>query len=293
MSDDRLEYAFYAGCCFQGGDARWLEIFEEVMGRLDVGLHVLHDAVCCGSGVLEERSELTSLVLNARTLALAEKTGMPLFIPCATCYNVIANCRIVLQEDERLRRNVNDLLREEGLEFRDTCRLTTPLWAIAFDVGLERLAARTTTDLTGLRVGAFYGCHLRNPRTIQSYEPADHCTSLENILRVLGVDLVDYGTADECCGYHLSWPNRQLSLRMTANVLRDVKQRDIDVLVTACPLCFKSLDGAQPRAMALVGRDDLVPVIFLPQIVGLACGMTGEEVGLDWHVVPINLRIQT
>ena len=74
-------------------------------------------------------------------------------------------------------------------------------------------------------------------------------------------------------------------------VLGAVKQRRVDVLVCACPLCFKSLDSAQPKAMALTGQDYLVPVMFLPQIVGLACGMTAEQAGLDWHVVPSSVRL--
>jgi succinate dehydrogenase / fumarate reductase cytochrome b subunit len=291
MNSEKLHYAFYRGCCFQGADIHWLDIVKEVMGLLDVELHVLEQGVCCGSGVIEERSELTSLAINARNMALAEKMGLPLFIPCATCYNVIANCRKVMAEDRESFRLVNAILKEEDLEYKGTGQPTYILWTIAVDVGLEKLAERVVTPLTGLRVAAYYGCHLRNPPDIQDYEPADHLTSLENILRVLGADVVDYDTKKECCGFHLTWPNREQSMKMTSNVLCGIHRQGVDLVVTACPLCYKSLDAGQPRALAATGHDFRVPVVFFSDLVGLACGMSREQAGLDWHVVPVNVRL--
>ena len=82
MGEDKLHYAFYGGCCFQGADVRFADMLEQVMGRLDAELHVLEEAVCCGSGVIEERSELTSLALRGiaqlteiQSRAIAQSVG--------------------------------------------------------------------------------------------------------------------------------------------------------------------------------------------------------------------------
>ena len=287
----RLRYALYAGCCFMGADARWLELLTAVMGRFDVEFEILEQGLCCGSGVIEERSELTSLAINARNLALAEATGKPLFIPCSTCFNVISGCRRVLAEDRERRAAVEAILADEGLAYTGNVRLTHPLWSIAIDVGLERLAREITTPLTGLRVAAHYGCHVRHPAFVQSYEPADSLRSLDNILRVLGVDVVEYETADACCGYHLTWPDNSLSLRMTSNLLCGAQEQGVDAMVVACPLCWKSLDNSQRKALSATGQDFLLPVLYLPELVGLACGMSCDDVGLGWHTVPLNLRV--
>ena len=283
-------YAFYAGCCFQGLDERFLHISVGVLERLGASITVLMDAVCCGSGVLEERSELMSLAINARNIALAERLGLPLIVPCATCYNVLANCRSRLEEDSRLRDQINGMLAEEGLEYRGSCHLTTPLWAIAFDLGLDRLAEEVKTPLTGLRAATYYGCHLRNSSYRHGYESSDHSTSLESILRVLGATVVTRPT-DECCGYHLAWPNRPLSLQMTHGVLRRMATCEVDVVVTACPLCLKSLDGAQRQPRPCPGSNQRVPVLFLPQVVGLACGLSREQAGLEHNAVPLSIYL--
>ncbi|MCP3661633.1 MAG: hypothetical protein GY696_03915 [Gammaproteobacteria bacterium] len=35
-----------------------------------------------------------------------------------------------------------------------------------------------------------------------------------------------------------------------------------------------------------------MPVLFLPELVGLACGLSTEEMMLGWHAVPVNVRLQ-
>ncbi|MDM8561963.1 CoB--CoM heterodisulfide reductase iron-sulfur subunit B family protein [Candidatus Marithioploca araucensis] len=289
--DGNLHYAFYSGCCFQGADARFFEILEQVFDKVDIKIHIIDDAVCCGAGVIEERSELTSLAINARNMAGAEKMGLPFYTPCSTCFNVISNVQKRLREDNKLFEQVNEILAEDDMEYKGECKITHTLWMLAQDVGLEKLKERVTNPLNGLRVASYYGCHTRNPGDIHNYESSDNPTSLEDILEVLGVEIVDYDTRNDCCGYHLVWPNNKLSLKMTGDVLKGAQKKDVDLMVTSCPLCFKNLDGLQNKAVAATGGDFQLPVLFLPELVGLACGMSPKEMKLEWHGVPVNVRL--
>ena len=287
----KKRYGFYSGCCFQGADARFYEILNNVFDRIDVELELIPEAVCCGSGVIEERSELTSLAVNAKNMAHAEQMGLPLYTPCSTCFNVISNAQKRMRENPALHDQVNGILAEQGLEYKGECQITHTLWLIAQDVGLEKLKQRVTNPLNGLRVASYYGCHTRNPADIQGYESADNPTSLEDILRVLGVEIVDYGTKDDCCGYHLAWPNNELNMKMTANVLEGAHKKEVDLMVTSCPLCFKSMDGSQAKALAQTGKNFQLPVLFLPELVGLACGMSPDDMMLQFHGVPVSIRL--
>ena len=67
--------------------------------------------------------------------------------------------------------------------------------------------------------------------------------------------------------------------------LGDAKDADADCLVTPCPLCHLNLDLQQPLAERLVGRELDMPVLHLPQLVGLALGLEPKELGLQRHVV--------
>ncbi|MCP4450266.1 MAG: disulfide reductase, partial [Planctomycetes bacterium] len=175
---EKIRYGFYSGCCFQGADERFFQILQDVFAKVDVELELIVDAVCCGSGVIEERSELTSLAVNAKNMAHAEQMGLPLYTPCSTCYNVISNAQKRMREDPAVHAQVNEILAEQGLEYKGTCKITHTLWVFAQDVGLDKLKQCITNPLNGLRVASYYGCHTRNPADIQGYESADNPTSL-------------------------------------------------------------------------------------------------------------------
>jgi succinate dehydrogenase / fumarate reductase cytochrome b subunit len=55
--------------------------------------------------------------------------------------------------------------------------------------------------------------------------------------------------------------------------------------VTPCPLCHLNLDLQQPLAERLAGRTLNMPVLHLPQLVGLALGLDPKELGMSKHVV--------
>ena len=56
-------------------------------------------------------------------------------------------------------------------------------------------------------------------------------------------------------------------------------------MVTPCPLCHLELDGKQADAAEHKGADIDLPVLHLPQLVGLALGFSPKEMGLDKHIV--------
>ena len=79
--------------------------------------------------------------------------------------------------------------------------------------------------------------------------------------------------------------NKEASLKQAGRHLADAVDADADCLVTPCPLCHLNLDLQQPLAERAVGRDLNMPVLHLPQLVGLALGLAPKELGLQRHVV--------
>jgi succinate dehydrogenase / fumarate reductase cytochrome b subunit len=79
--------------------------------------------------------------------------------------------------------------------------------------------------------------------------------------------------------------NRETSLKQAGRHLGDAVDAGADCLVTPCPLCHLNLDLQQPLAERVVQRPLAMPVLHLPQLVGLALGLDPKELGLDRHVV--------
>ena len=67
--------------------------------------------------------------------------------------------------------------------------------------------------------------------------------------------------------------NKEASLKQAGRHLGDAVDAAADCVVTPCPLCHLNLDLQQPLAEKVVGRELNMPVLHLPQLVGLALGL--------------------
>jgi heterodisulfide reductase subunit B len=56
-------------------------------------------------------------------------------------------------------------------------------------------------------------------------------------------------------------------------------------LVTACPMCHVNLDMKQGDIERHAGERFGLPVYYLTDLVGLALGISREELGIDRHFV--------
>ena len=81
----------------------------------------------------------------------------------------------------------------------------------------------------------------------------------------------------KCCGFPIITMSRDASLKQAGRHLGDAIDADADCLVTPCPLCHLNLDLQQPGGPAVVGRELGMPVLHLPQLVGLALGLDAKR----------------
>jgi succinate dehydrogenase / fumarate reductase cytochrome b subunit len=79
--------------------------------------------------------------------------------------------------------------------------------------------------------------------------------------------------------------NKQASLQQAGRHLGDAIDAHADCLVVPCPLCHLNLDLQQPAAAKVAGRDLGLPVLHLPQLVGLALGLSPKDLGMNKHIV--------
>jgi succinate dehydrogenase / fumarate reductase cytochrome b subunit len=105
------------------------------------------------------------------------------------------------------------------------------------------------------------------------------------VIEALGGTVIDYAGMRKCCGFPIITMNKDASLKQAGRHLGDALDAEADCLVTPCPLCHLNLDLQQPLAERAVGRELEMPVLHLPQLVGLALGLEPGELGLNRHVV--------
>ena len=73
---------------------------------------------------------------------------------------------------------------------------------------------------------------------------------------------------------------------MVSNHTGEAKDKGADAMVTPCPLCHLNLDGYQGKARkANRGDKGDLPIIHLPQLLGLAMGIEPYRLGFARHIV--------
>jgi succinate dehydrogenase / fumarate reductase cytochrome b subunit len=258
-----------------------------VAPKLGLELVELDRACCTGAGVIAEHNQELADTLNARTFALAQQTGTELMMNiCSTCQGAQTECQERLDANSDYRDQINRNLTDEGLSYQRGLTNKNFLWLLVEEIGLDELRSKVTRPLTDLRVGPFYGCYIVRPVErlgIDEEHPRD--TYMQLVIEALGGTVVDYAGVYKCCGFPIITMNKQASLKMAGRHLGDAIDADADCLVVPCPLCHLNLDLQQPLAAKQVGRDLGLPVLHLPQLVGLALGLSPKELGMNKHVI--------
>jgi succinate dehydrogenase / fumarate reductase, cytochrome b subunit len=281
-----VKVAYWPGCVSRGFTPELHGSMALVAELLDIELVELDRANCCGAGVIAEHNPELADTLNARTFAMAQKTGLSMMNICSTCQGAQSECQERLDADSVYRAHINEALAPEGLEYQGGVTNKNFLWLLVEDYGLDKIKDRVKRPLTGLRLGPFYGCYVLRPTSRLGYdEHPDRDRYLEQLIEALGGDAVDYAGARKCCGFPVITMNRETSLSQAGRHVGDAIDAGADALVTPCPLCHLNLDLQQPDAAKVVGRDLGLPVLHLPQLVGLALGFEPKELGMSKHVV--------
>ena len=242
-----MKYAFYPGCVARGGAPELYDSALAVMDRLGIEHVELTKAACTGAGVLQEKNLKMGDILNVRTFSMAEQMGLPIMVLCSTCQGVMSQANHRVKRDPEYLAEINTHLAPEGLEYKGTTSVKHLLWALIEDIGLDKLKETFTRELTGMNMAPF---------------------------------------KTACCGFPILFINQANSMKMVANHTGSAQDLGADAMVTPCPLCHLNLDGYQPKARRQVRGDKAeLPVIHVPQLIGLAMGMSEKTLGLQKHIV--------
>lgn len=277
-----MKYALFPGCVLDAAAKEVAMATAGVARALGLELVEIPGWTCCGASHVQDTDELAATTVNARNLALAEAMGLPVLTVCNTCTLMLLKAKHAL--DEGLKDRVNALLAPGGLHYAGTSEVTHLLWALVRDYGLERLRKKILRPLKGVRVAPYYGCHILRPPKLLGFEDHAAPTSLEDLISALGAEPVSFDSRLACCGFHAVFPAEASTHKLSGEALLGAAQAGADLLVTPCPLCQMQLDMYQPEARKAVGMAEEMPVLHLPQFVGLALGLSPNELGMSRHV---------
>ena len=284
-----MKYAFFPGCVLKDTASKLMISTKKVAEVLGIELVEIDGWTCCGVSHTGDISPVMTHTINARNLALAEKMGADkVMTVCNTCTMMLRKTELQLRKNDNLRAQINEDLKSSELEYKGNIKVTHLLWALIEDYGLENLKAKIKKPLTGLKVANYYGCHIIMPEKYTGFENWRNPQSMETIVELLGATNVDYKDRLSCCGFHAMKSSEKEVLRMTGDGARTAKEAGADLIVTPCPLCQMQFDDKQQAANNMISNEGvLMPVIHLPQLIGLALGISPSELGMEKHNIEV------
>jgi heterodisulfide reductase subunit B len=274
-----MKATFFPGCLIPIKYPHFEVAIRRTLPRLDVEIVDGEGFSCCPDPIYFQASDkLGWLTLAARNLALAERAGHDVFTICSGCTSTLREANHMLREDEALCDRVNRRLDRIGLTYRGSIEVRHVVAFIRHRIGLDALRASVTRPLAGVRVALHYGCHLLKPAAIMGVDDPDDPRILHQLVEAVGAEPVEHDERFLCCGKACIDPN--LPLEMTRTVLQSVKRAEVDCMGMICPTCFSSFDTGQLLITRKTGETLDVPPVYYFQLLGLAQGLSPDEVGL-------------
>lgn len=276
-------YTYYPGCSAEATAVGLGLSVQAIAKPLDMELIELEGWTCCGSTPYGSLDELESIVVAARNLALAEKTGLDLVTPCSSCFITLYQADIKLKDHPQLMAQINEALAVANLEYHGNVQIRHLTEVLVNDITPEVITTKVKRPLHGLKVAPYYGCQLVRPD--YGFDDPEAPQSLDRLVACLGAEAVPFPLKNRCCGGSLIIPEEDLALGLIRKLLDNALENGAQCIVTPCPLCQTNLDAYQSRVNSKFKTHYNLPVLFISQLIGLALGVDPKSLGLNTNIV--------
>jgi heterodisulfide reductase subunit B len=290
MSEKMHQYAFFLGCIapnrYPGCEAAAIK----TSAKVGIELLPLKGGSCCPApGAFGSADLNVWYAMAARNVVIAEQMKMDIALICNGCYKSIFEVNHILKHNDELRDGVNEVLKEIDMEYKGSINV----WHLAelyYDpaiCGVEKIRASITRPLSGTKIAVHYGCHLMKPKKERHFGQTDNPMWIEELVAALGAEPVQYRNKMLCCGAGGGVRGFDIvhSLDITNEKMINLVEAGADALTEVCPFCQLQYDRGQIEIEEKFGIKYGLPVLHYNELLGLAQGMSPQELALDLHGV--------
>ncbi|MEM3696239.1 MAG: CoB--CoM heterodisulfide reductase iron-sulfur subunit B family protein [Candidatus Bathyarchaeia archaeon] len=282
-----MKVAVFWGCRILTSQYAYEMSMREVFPRLNVELVDLPETNCCGDPV-KSMNDSAANYLAARILALTNKTGLEnLLVPCNRCHFAISEAKDAINKNEKIGKKIIELLKEEGLQYNSHIKIWHLIDFLHDFVGLDGVKVAVQKPLNGLKFATHVGCQIIRYTDLGRVDNSENPRKLDELVRILGAETVDYAEKLDCCGAALLHSHPDSALSLAGAKIKALQNLAVDGLVVSCPECGLMFDAKQKDAQAVVGAKLGMPVLYYTQLLGLALNIGVEKLGLHLNQSPV------
>ncbi len=273
-----MNYQYFPGCTLYTKGKSLDEAGRKAGEKLGFTLEEMPYWTCCGATFPLAEDYDMALASPTRVLARGRKGGEKLVTLCAVCHNVLKRTNHVMKTNPERRAKVTDFIEEPYAGDLDVIHY---LEVLRDEVGFANLASKVEKPLAGLKVAPFYGCLLLRPKAEMAMDDPDNPSIVEELLRALGAEPVDYPLKAECCGAFQVVHSDAMATRCSREIIDSAKARGAEMLVTACPLCQFNIEERQGEMAKIEQGFKGLPVLYFTQLLALALGESAEAMDVS------------
>ncbi len=277
-----MNLGYYPGCALHGSSNDYEQSVRACLQALALDLTEIEDWICCGATAAHSLNHKLSIALPARNLSLAQQQGCSeMLAPCPMCSGQLIRASRAMEADQKLRAEMAAIV--EGP--LDRAPRVLNIIQVFQQFGADALKKAVKAPLKDLKPACYYGCLLVRPPAVVEFDDAEQPQSMEAILAALGAKPVAWSAKTECCGAGMTMASPETVLELGGRILANAAAHGANCLVVACPMCHVNLDMKQSAIRNYSGVGCALPVYYLTDAIGMALGLTAEELGTDRHFV--------
>lgn len=270
-----MKVTYYPGCTLKLKAKNLEQAALASLQLLNLQVEELEKWNCCGAVYSLTDDDLIHQIAPVRDLIRAkEKGSQKLITLCSMCYNTLARANLLMQTDTEKRDTINRFMDEE-IDYQGEVEVQHFLTFLKEEIGWDNIRKKVKSPLN-MKLAAYYGCTLQRPSEI-GIEPLGSFKLMNELLEALGAEMVEFDTADLCCGSYQLISDPKTAAQSSIKVLNSARQAGAEALVTSCPLCEYNLGQNQPELRTDNNLEQELPTFYFTQLLALALGADTKE----------------
>ena len=283
-----MKYALFLGCTVPVRALNYELAARKVGQKLGLEFLDIPEFSCCGFPV-KSVDRMTSILMAAENLSLAEETNSDICALCSACSSVLTEVNKELKENQALRNRINGDLSVTGRKYQGKIRVKHFVRILHEDVSLEKIKEMIKRPLSEFNFTPHYGCHYLKPSEVYGrFDNPENPHTLDELIQLTGAKSIPYEDKNQCCGGGVLGVDEATALKIAALKLDHVKATGADALVLICPFCNIMYEGNQKKIERQSSSEFNLPVLYYPQVLGLALGIPQDELGFRMNRVKVS-----
>ncbi len=280
-----MKISYYPGCTLKNHAKNFEDSTICSLNTIGVEVEELNRWNCCGTVFSLTTDDLIHHVAPIRNLIRVKEANYDkVMTVCAMCYNTLKRANERIKSDPDSLDILNNFMDREEIDYDGDVQVYHLLEFLKNEITFENLAKKVVKPLKKLKIASYYGCLLVRPKEI-GFDDVENPTILEDLIRVLGADPVDFPYKTECCGAYQTVDRPDIIADRTHQILTSAQDQGAEIVVVSCPLCAFNLDQRQKQTVEKFPEFKYIPVLYFTQPLAIALGCPEKTLRFDLNFI--------